>query len=245
MKALIIIPARMSSTRLPKKVLADIEGKPMIVRTFEQAVASGVGDVIVACDDVQIKEQIELAGGKAILTPSELPSGTDRVYSAWTQFDPEEKYEYIINVQGDLPFIDVEFIREADRIVREQNYDISTLATLIVGDSYKLESTVKPVISFKTETSGQALYFSRAQVPFGGPYYHHVGIYCFKAKSLKKFVSLPQSPLEKKEKLEQLRALENNMTIGISVIDKPCPISVDTEYDLEKAREFARKNFAD
>ncbi len=238
MDTLIIIPARLSSTRLPGKIMEDIGGQPMIVHVYESAIRARIGDVIVACDNNDVKNVINELGGTAILTDPNLPSGTDRIYAAWKIFDAEQKYKYIINLQGDLPFIDPVFIREADRIVKESDYDISTLATLITDESYKLSSTVKPVISFTSSKSGKALYFSRSVIPYNGPYYNHVGIYCFKSKSLERFVNLPQSLLEKTEKLEQLRALENNMTIGISVLDKPSPISIDTASDLERARQY-------
>ena len=143
---LIVIPARVSSTRLPGKVLADIGGKPLIVRAFECAVVSKVGDVIVACDDSRVKNAIESAGGVAILTNPDLPSGTDRVFEAWQKFDTEKKYKYVINVQGDLPFLDAEFIQKAGEIVKESDYDMSTLATPIKDESFRLLSTVKPVL---------------------------------------------------------------------------------------------------
>ena len=238
---LVVIPARVSSTRLPGKVLADIAGKPLIVRAFECAMAAKVGDVIVACDDSRVSDAIESVGGTAILTNPDLPSGTDRVFEAWQKFDTERRYRYIINVQGDLPFLDAEFIQKAGEIVKESNYDMSTLATPIKDKSYLQPSTVKPVILFSDSKKGQALYFSREAVPHNGPYYNHVGIYCFRAESLEKFVGLPQSLLEKTEKLEQLRALENGMTIGITVIDKDSPISIDTYEDLEKARDYAKR----
>ncbi len=238
MDTLIVIPARLASSRLSNKMLADINGKPVIVRVYEQAVASGAGDVIVACDGPEIQEVIQAVNGIAVITDPQLPSGTDRVFSAWKQFDPAKKYKYIINVQGDLPFIDVEFIQEAARIVKNSSYDMSTLATLITNESYKLDSAVKPVIAFTSENTGKALYFSRSAIPYKGPYYHHVGIYCFKAEALEKFVNLAEGKLEKKEKLEQLRALENNMSIGITVLNKPSPISIDTMDDLERARKY-------
>jgi len=243
MDTLVVIPARISSTRLPGKVLADINGKSLIVRAYECAVSSKVGDVIVACDDQKVKEVIEDVGGTAVLTNPDLPSGTDRVFEAWQKFDSEKKYDCIINVQGDLPFVDAEFIQKAAEIVKKSDYDISTLATPIKDESYQCASTVKPVISFTDSDSkdGKALYFSRSAIPYSGPYYNHVGIYCFRAESLTKFVNLPQSLLEKTEKLEQLRALENGMTIGITVIDKDSPISIDTYEDLERARDYAQK----
>lgn len=238
MDTLIAIPARVSSTRLPGKVLADINGKPLIVRAYECAKASNVGDVIVACDSDAVKEKIEEIGGTAILTNPELPSGTDRIYEAWRKYDPEKKYKYIINVQGDLPFLDSEFIRAAADMLKEFDYDMSTLATLITDDSYKLTNVVKPIIAFSSLNSGRALYFSRSPIPHNGTYYNHVGIYGFTSETLEKFVKLPQSSLEKVEKLEQLRALENGITIGIKVIDRPSPISIDTPEDLERARNY-------
>jgi 3-deoxy-manno-octulosonate cytidylyltransferase (CMP-KDO synthetase) len=238
MKTLIIIPARIASSRLPRKALADIGGEPLIVRTYKCSVASGVGDVIVACDCEEIADPVRKAGGIAILTDPALPSGTDRGFAALSMYDKSGKYGFIINVQGDLPFIGAEFIREADRVVRESSYDVSTLATPIRDDSYQLASVVKPVISFTSSNSGKALYFSRSPTPYGGPYYHHLGIYCFRRESLERFVSLPPSALEKTESLEQLRILENDMTIGITVVDAPAPISVDTPEDLERARKF-------
>lgn len=241
MATLVVIPARISSTRLPGKVLEDINGKPLIVRAYECAISSRVGDVIVACDDPKVKNAIESIGGTVVLTDPKFPSGTDRVFEAWQKFDDEKKYNYIINVQGDLPFVDAEFIEKAAEIVKRSSCDISTLATPIRDESYKCSSTVKPVISFTDFNSGRALYFSRSAVPYGGPYYNHVGIYCFRAESLTRFVHLPQSPLEKTEKLEQLRALENNMTIGITIIDKESPISIDTYEDLERARVYAQR----
>lgn len=237
MKTLIVIPARIGSTRLPGKMMADVCGDPLIVHTYRHVADANVGDVVVACDDQTIVDAIEKAGGRAVLTDPNLPSGTDRVFAAWQEIDPQEEYEYIINVQGDLPLIDPEFVRKADELVKSSNFDMSTLATPIHDDSYKLNSVVNPVIAFSSATEGQALYFSRSPIPFGGPYYNHVGIYCFKSEALKKFVSLPQSNLEKIEKLEQLRALENDITIGIVVVDKPSPISVDTPEDLEKVRK--------
>jgi 3-deoxy-manno-octulosonate cytidylyltransferase (CMP-KDO synthetase) len=238
MSTLTVIPARTASVRLPEKMLADINGKPLIVRTFESAVAADVGDVIVACDNIKIANAIENAGGKAVLTDPDLPSGTDRVFSALIKYDQSKKYKFIINLQGDLPFITPNFIKEADKLIRNTDYDISTAATPIKDDSYLRSSVVKPVIAFTSDNSGRALYFSRSAIPFGGPFFHHVGIYCFRAEGLGKFVNLPQSVLEKSEKLEQLRAVENNMTIGITVINAAPPISVDTADDLAMARKY-------
>jgi 3-deoxy-manno-octulosonate cytidylyltransferase (CMP-KDO synthetase) len=217
-------------------MLADVGGKPLIVRTFESAKAANVGDIIVACDCKEIADAVRNAGGEVALTDPDLPSGTDRVFAAWKKFDPEGKYEFIVNLQGDLPFIAPEFVQSAVEDIKNTNYDIFTLATPINDDSYLRDSVVKPVIAFASEKCGKALYFSRSVVPFGGPYFHHVGIYCFRAEGLQKFVNLPQSPLEKSEKLEQLRAMENGMTIGVRIIDLDPPISVDTDEDLALAR---------
>jgi 3-deoxy-manno-octulosonate cytidylyltransferase (CMP-KDO synthetase) len=219
-------------------MLADVGGKPLIVRTFESAIAADAGDVVVACDGSEISSAVESASGKTVLTNPDLPSGTDRVFSGWTSYDPEKKYRFIVNLQGDLPFIAPEFIRTGVRAIKETNYDIFTLATPIRDDSHLRDSVVKPVIAYTSgsKDTGRALYFSRSAIPSGGPFFHHIGIYCFRAEGLEKFVSLPQSPLEKSEKLEQLRALENDMTIGISVIDMEPPVSVDTAEDLELAR---------
>lgn len=249
MDTLIAIPARVASTRLQRKMLSDIGGKPLIVRTLESVKASGVGDVIVACDGEEIADAVHEAGGIAILTDPELQSGTDRVFSACKLYDKNNKYKYIINVQGDMPFVSKTLVQEAVKIVRESDYDFSTLATPIRDESYLLDSVVKPVIAYdelenanKFNTIGNAIYFSRSAVPFGGPYYHHVGIYCFRSEALEKFVSLPQSYLEKTERLEQLRGIENGMKIGIKLIDEDSPISVDTSEDLKRAVAYWNNN---
>ncbi|GHT96374.1 3-deoxy-manno-octulosonate cytidylyltransferase [Alphaproteobacteria bacterium] len=234
MNVLVVVPARVASIRLPGKMLADIGGLPLIVRTYQSVVAANVGDVIVACDGEKIASAIRNAGGVAILTDPNLPSGSDRVYAAYKEYDPHNKYDFVINVQGDMPFVASEFIQKSYEVLLKSNCDISTIATPIKDDSYLRESVVKPVI-VSGDIFGKAIYFSRSPVPFGGLYYHHVGIYGFRSESLEKFVSLPQGILEKTEKLEQLRALENNMTIGIDVVDADPPISVDTPGDLSTA----------
>ncbi|MDR1362360.1 MAG: 3-deoxy-manno-octulosonate cytidylyltransferase [Holosporaceae bacterium] len=238
MSTLIVIPARISSSRLERKMLADIGGEPLIVRTHRCAIAAAVGDVVVACDGEEIADVIRSIGGTAIVTDPKLPSGTDRVFSARSKYDPDGKYDLVINVQGDMPFVAPEFIRRSDHMLRTSNYDMVTLATPIGDESYRLESCVKPVIAFGEQNQGKAIYFSRSPVPFGGPYYHHVGIYGFRSEALARFVALPPSALEQTEKLEQLRALENGMSIGIEVLELPPPISVDTPADLEAARSY-------
>ena len=240
---LIVIPARVASTRLPNKMLAEIGGDPLIVRTYKSAVAANVGQVIVACDGKEIKDAIENAGGVAVITDPELPSGTDRIFAAWKIYDPEKKFKYLVNVQGDLPFVNSRFISETTEFLKNSDYDLTTAATPINDDSYNVNSVVKIAVTFSSESEGQALYFSRSPIPFGGPYYHHVGLYCYRTNTLEKFVSLPQSRLEKIEKLEQLRAMENKMTIGVKLFsDLEQPISIDTQADLDRAREYATKN---
>ena len=240
---LVVIPARVASTRLPNKMLAEIGGDPLIVRTYKSASAANVGKVIVACDGYEISKVIETAGGTAILTDPNLPSGTDRIFAAWKSYDPERKYKYLINVQGDLPFVNPRFICETVEFLKNSNYDLTTAATPISDDSFNVNSVVKIAVTFSSESEGQALYFSRSPIPFGGPYYHHVGLYCYRINALEKFVSLPQSRLEKIEKLEQLRAMENGMTIGVKLFsDLEQPISIDTQADLDRAREFALKD---
>jgi 3-deoxy-manno-octulosonate cytidylyltransferase (CMP-KDO synthetase) len=246
MNTVVIIPARMASTRLPKKMLAEIAGEPLIVRTYKSAVAANVGDVVVACDGEEIATVIRNAGGTAILTDPALTSGTDRVYAAYNSYDQNHKYECVVNLQGDIPFVSGDFIRTGVEALRKTNYDMYTLATPIDDDTYNMPFVVKCAIAFSSpkKSDGKALYFSRNAIPYRGPYYHHVGIYCFRSETLRKFVSLPQSYLELTEQLEQLRALENNITIGISILEQAPPISVDVQEDLLKARKFFEDHFA-
>lgn len=234
---LIVVPARLASSRLPRKMLADIGGEALIVRTYKAAVSAKVGDVIVACDHEEIADLIKKAGGQSIITDPNLQSGTDRIFAAYSLLN--KKYDFIINVQGDAPFVNSRFITSTVNILKNHSdVDMSTVAVPILDEAYKIDSVVKPVISFEDRNYGKALYFSRSPIPFGGPYYHHIGIYGFTNDSLEKFVSLQPHNLEKLEKLEQLRALGNGMTIGIEVIDEVAPISIDTENDLIAARKY-------
>jgi 3-deoxy-manno-octulosonate cytidylyltransferase (CMP-KDO synthetase) len=224
-------------------MLADVGGKPLVARAFECAIEADVGDVIVACDGLEIADAIRKVGGKTVLTNPDLLSGTDRVFEGWTKFDTNRRYRYIVNFQGDQPFVGPDFVRIVCRVIKNMDCDISTIAVPIVDDSYLRDSVVKPVISFSNDQQniGRALYFSRSAVPFGGPFFHHVGIYCFKPEGLQKFVYLPPSTLEKSEKLEQLRAVENGLSIGVAVVAMEPPISVDTEEDLILARKYLTK----
>ncbi len=240
MKKLIIIPARLGSTRLPNKPLADINGLPMVVRVLEQAKKTGF-EVVIACSEKQVKDVVEAHGGVAVMTDPDLPSGTDRIHKALLEQDNQD-FDLIINLQGDLPIIEPELIIELSNFAEESGYDIVTAVTEIHDDAEKVNpNIVKPVITWQSEKYGKALYFSRATVPYNeGELYHHIGIYIYTKEALEKFVSLPESQLEKREKLEQLRALENNMTIGVVKTDQ-IPIGVDTQEDLEKVRKILSK----
>jgi len=239
MKPIVLIPARLSSTRLPNKPLADIAGKTMIERVWRQAVAASVGPVVVAAAEREIADAIEKAGGRAELTDPHLPSGTDRINAALNRIDPGRAHDVVVNLQGDLPNLDPGYIRSAIDVLAPTGADIGTLAAEIDDEAdYDNPSVVKPVVVWDvTGTRGRALYFTRARAPAGeGPLFHHVGIYAFRREALARFVALPPSPLEKRERLEQLRALEAGMTIAVARVDA-VPLSVDTPADLEKARK--------
>lgn len=238
---IILIPARRASTRLPDKPLLDIAGKPMILHVWEKAKAAGTGPVIVATDDGRIAAALREGGGDVVLTRSDHPSGSDRIREAARQVDPEGNYNVIINVQGDLPTLDPHLIEAVLAPLEDEAVDIATLAAEITDEREKTDPhTVKPVIRFHDETcrTGTALYFSRATIPYGdGPLYHHIGIYAYRREALERFISLPPSPLEQREKLEQLRALENSMRIDVAIVDT-VPLGVDTPSDLQRAREI-------
>jgi len=238
MNPIVVIPARMASSRLPGKPLADIAGVPMIVRVWRQATAAGVGPVVVAAAEREIVQAVEAAGGRAVLTAPDLPSGTDRVHAAVEAVDRGYKHDVVINLQGDLPALDPAYIRAVAAPLAPTGADIATLAAEIDDPAdFDNPSVVKPVVVWDvTGRRGRALYFSRARVPHGeGPLFHHVGIYAFRREALSRFVALEPSPLEQREKLEQLRALEAGMTIAVARVDS-VPLSVDTEADLERAR---------
>jgi 3-deoxy-manno-octulosonate cytidylyltransferase (CMP-KDO synthetase) len=237
---IILIPARMASTRLPDKPMADIAGKPMIVHVWERCVAAGAGDVVVACDGPVIADAISKAGGKAVLTDADLPSGSDRIWQALSTIDPTSQYDVVVNVQGDLPTLDPSLIHQALAVLEDPAVDIATLAAPIHDvEEITDPAVVKPVIAFdQSGTKGRALYFSRQTLPYGeGAHYHHIGLYAYRRKALQEFVALSPSLLEKREKLEQLRALEADMRIGIAVVDA-VPLGVDTPETLIKARRW-------
>ena len=237
---LVVIPARMASTRLPGKPLADICGQPMIVQVWRRAMEADVGPVIVACAEPEIAEAIEAVGGRAVLTRPDHPSGSDRAYEALTMADPEGKHDAIVNIQGDLPTIEASAVRSVLAPLGQADVDIATLAAVITDEIEKTNpNVVKAVVSLKPDqTVGRALYFSRQTVPSGdGPLYHHIGLYAFRRQALDQFIALPPGPLEQREKLEQLRALEAGMRIDVALVDT-VPLGVDTPADLDRARQM-------
>ena len=239
MSTLILIPARLASTRLPGKPMADISGRPMIVHVAERARESGLGRVVVATDTEAVREAVQAHGFEAVMTRTDHESGSDRIFEALSALDPGGKVETVINVQGDLPTIDPETIRAALRPLEDRAVDIATLGVEIHRDEEKTNpNVVKIVGSPLSDTRLRALYFTRATAPWGeGPLYHHIGLYAYRRAALERFVSLPPSPLEKRERLEQLRALETGMRIDAEIVQS-VPLGVDTAEDLARAREI-------
>ncbi len=240
---IVVIPARLASTRLPDKPLADIGGAPMIVQVWRRGQEAGVGRVVVAAAEEAIARAVREAGGEAVLTDPNLPSGSDRVKAALDAVDPGGHYDAVVNLQGDLPLIDPQMIRSVLAPLARAEIDIATLVAEIVEPHERSDpNVVKAIVSFSDGPVGRALYFTRATAPWGeGPLYHHIGIYAYRRAALARFVALPPSPLEKREKLEQLRALEAGMIIGVARVDA-VPYGVDTPADLERARQdFAKR----
>ncbi|AMD60475.1 3-deoxy-manno-octulosonate cytidylyltransferase [Agrobacterium pusense] len=238
-KAVVLIPARMASTRLPGKPLADIGGKPMIVQVAQRAREAGAERIVVAVDDEQVFSAVQNAGFDVMMTRDDHQSGSDRIFEALQKADPYGKAEYVINVQGDLPTIEAETIRASLRPLENAAVDIATLTVEITDEEEKTNpNVVKVVGSPLSETRLRALYFTRTTAPYGeGPLYHHIGLYTYRRAALETFVSLPPSPLEKRERLEQLRALEAGMRIDAEIV-RSVPLGVDTPHDLEKARKI-------
>lgn len=236
---LIVIPARMQATRLPGKPLADIAGTPMIVHVWRRAVAAKAGDVIVATDSEEIADAVTAAGGKAIMTRADHASGSDRVFEAVTKADPGQRAGIIVNLQGDLPTLDPDLVTRCLAPLSDPEVDIATLTAVITEPEERTNPNVVKVVGTPiADDRLRALYFTRASAPSGdGPLYHHIGIYAYRRASLERFVSLPPSPLEKREKLEQLRALEAGMRIDVAIVDT-VPLGVDTPADLERARSL-------
>jgi 3-deoxy-manno-octulosonate cytidylyltransferase (CMP-KDO synthetase) len=239
---LIVIPSRLKATRLPNKPLADIAGEPMIVHVWRRAVEADCGPVLVATDAEQVRDAVLAAGGEAVMTRPDHASGSDRVFEAVLCHDKAAKAETIVNLQGDLPTLDPALVRACLHARREGGADIGTIAAEILRDEERTDPNVVKMIGTKLPGSSvlRALYFTRASAPYGdGPLYHHIGIYAYSRTALERFVSLPPSPLERRERLEQLRALEAGMLIHVGLVDT-VPLGVDTPPDLERARELLR-----
>jgi 3-deoxy-manno-octulosonate cytidylyltransferase (CMP-KDO synthetase) len=238
MNPIVVIPARMASTRLPGKPLADIHGRPMIVHVLDRGREAGIGPVAVACGEREIAEAVCRAGGIAVLTDPALPRGTDRVHAALCELDPGARHDVVVNLQGDLPTLPPAFLAKVLTPLDEPSFDIGTLvAEITTAEEVALSSVPKVACAFDDgRRIAPALYFSRTAIPWGdGPRWHHVGVYAFRRASLERFVALPESPLERRESLEQLRALEAGMRIGCARVAF-APFGVDTPADLERAR---------
>ncbi|TCM54199.1 3-deoxy-manno-octulosonate cytidylyltransferase (CMP-KDO synthetase) [Rhizobium sp. PP-F2F-G48] len=238
-KTLVLIPARMASTRLPGKPLADICGLPMIVQVALRARDAEAGRIVVAVDHQDTFDAVTAAGFEAVMTRIDHQSGSDRIYEALTLCDPDGRIETVINVQGDLPTIEPETIRAALRPLEDPAVDIATLTVEIVHEAEKTNPNVVKVVGAPlSESRLRALYFTRATAPHGaGPLYHHIGLYAYRRSALERFVALPPSTLEKRESLEQLRALEAGMRIDVEIVSS-IPLGVDTPADLEAARRL-------
>jgi 3-deoxy-manno-octulosonate cytidylyltransferase (CMP-KDO synthetase) len=236
---LVLIPARMASSRLPGKVLADIAGTPMIVHVANRALEADIGRVVVATDSPDVLEAVKKAGLEAVMTGSDHPSGSDRIHEALQALDPNKKAETVINLQGDLPTIDPRSMRAALAPLENSTTDIGTLACVIRDEAERTDPNVTKVVGSPLSPDRlRALYFTRATAPHGeGPLYHHIGLYAYRRDALSRFVTLRPSVLERRESLEQLRAIEAGMRIDVAVVDT-VPLGVDTPADLEQARQM-------
>jgi 3-deoxy-manno-octulosonate cytidylyltransferase (CMP-KDO synthetase) len=237
MTPIVLIPARLAASRLPGKPLADIHGVPMIVHVLRRAQEADIGPVAVATDAPAIADAVRAAGGLAVMTAADHPSGSDRIHEALGRLDPEGRHRLILNVQGDLPTIDPAAIRAAAALMDTPEVALGTLVTRITREEERTAShVVKMVGSPLGGGRHRALYFTRATAPWGeGPLYHHIGLYAWRRDALARFVALPPSPLERREKLEQLRALEAGMRIDAQEV-AVVPLGVDTPEDLDRAR---------
>ena len=243
MKPIILIPARMAATRLPGKPLADINGIPMIVRVLRQAQAAAIGPVAVAAGDIEIVEAVRAAGGLAVLTDPDLPSGSDRIVAALNEIDPAGEHDVVINLQGDIPFLAPSVVEATARLLADQpSCDISTVMVAEADVAERTNPDIPKVVASMAPDgrSARALYFTRSVLYGDAPVWLHHGVYGYRREALLRFTAAEPSPLELRERLEQLRALELGMSIWAAVIDE-APISVDNPADLERARAHARK----
>jgi 3-deoxy-manno-octulosonate cytidylyltransferase (CMP-KDO synthetase) len=240
--ALVLIPARMAATRFPGKPLADIDGTPMIIHVWRRALEAGIGHVAVATDSVEIADVVRKAGGEAVMTAVDHENGTARIDEAVRNLDPQESFDFVVNVQGDLPTIAPEAIRAALDPLSDSAVDIATIAALIAREEEKTDPNVVKVVGTTMAPKRlRALYFTRATAPWGdGPLYHHIGLYAYRRAALHRYVALPPSPLEERERLEQLRALEAGMRVDVAIVET-VPLGVDTPDDLARARELLAK----
>jgi 3-deoxy-manno-octulosonate cytidylyltransferase (CMP-KDO synthetase) len=240
---LIIIPARMAATRLPGKPLASIAGQPMIVHVLVRAQAAGVGHVAVATDAPPIAEVVAKAGGRAVMTRADHASGSDRIFEALTTLDPHGHARIIINLQGDLPTLEPSDLRAALALLADPAVDVATLAAEISKPEERTNPNIVKVVGSPVAPDRlRALYFTRATAPSGeGPLYHHIGVYAYRRAALEKFVALPPSTLERREKLEQLRLIEAGMRVDVAIVGS-VPLGVDTPEDLEAARAALSKH---
>ncbi len=235
---IVVIPSRMAAARLPGKPLADICGEPMIVHVWRRAVEAGTGPVLVAAAENQIATAVHAAGGDAIVTEPSLPSGSDRVWQALTLRDPAGRYKFVVNLQGDLPTIDPELIRTCLEPLKDPRVDIATLAAKITERAETCDPNVVKAIAALEDTSTFAIardFVRNLPKVAIGPFWHHIGIYAYRREALQRFVNLPQSLRERDRKLEQMRAMDNGMTIAVARVDTT-PLGVDTSADLERAR---------
>jgi 3-deoxy-manno-octulosonate cytidylyltransferase (CMP-KDO synthetase) len=242
---LILIPARMASTRLPGKPLADIAGEPMIVRVMHRAQAAGIGPVVVATDSEVIAACVEKSGGRAVMTRADHVCGSDRIFEALATADPQRSAGIVVNLQGDLPTLPASDLARVIEPLRDEAVDIGTLAAEIKRSHERIDPNVVKVIGTPVAHNRlRALYFTRATAPWGpGPLLHHIGVYAYRRGALARFVGLAPSALEQREKLEQLRALEAGMRIDVVIVDS-VPLGVDTPEDLERAREIFSSSVA-
>jgi 3-deoxy-manno-octulosonate cytidylyltransferase (CMP-KDO synthetase) len=239
-KTLVLIPARMASTRLPGKPLADIAGLPMIVHVLRRAEAAGVGEAIVATDSEAVTAAVEKAGGRAIMTRPDHPSGSDRIHEALTALDPEGRVDVVVNVQGDLPTLDPADIRAALAPLSDRAVDIATLAAVITDPAERSNPNVVKVIGTPVAAGRlRAAAFTRTDAEGPGPHHHHIGLYAYRRAALERFVKLPPSDNERRERLEQLRALDAGMRIDATIV-KTVPLGVDTAEQLDEARRMLR-----
>src|SRR5262245_47479848 len=239
-RTLVVIPARMHSTRLPDKPLADIGGKPMIVHVWQRAMAADVGRVVVATDAEAIAAAVRRAGGEAVMTRADHESGSDRVYEAVSRVDPERAFPVVLNLQGDLPAMEPGLARQCLAPLAGEGPQIATIAAEIADEAERSNPNTVKVVGSPTGVPRRlrALYFTRATAPWGeGPLYHHFGMYAYRRRALERFVSLKPSTLEKRERLEQLRALEDGMRIDVTLVDT-IPVEVNTPADLDLARRI-------